>query len=201
MNMKTAIFSVATFLLLLSSCGNSQMDSTDLELVSENLEVANTNNHVKVDGYLIEIKEFQMDNPDFFKSTDGSAWNDKLNSTIDKIESMGTEEKKTQDFLDQQISKLEDSTPEQDKINASLTGFLTAINSNIKTDVETKVALEEIKLTLDVSNYKLDGSKMENTLALKSMKLSVSHAYLKASSLVKSMVSLGSPERNGVVVY
>lgn len=201
MIMKTAIFSVATFLLLLSSCGNSQMDSTDLELVSENLEVANTNNHDKVHGYLIEIKEFQMENPDFFKSTGGSAWNDKLNNTIDKIESMGTEEKKTQEFLDQQISKLEDSTPDLNKINASLTGFLTAINSTIKTDGETKVILDDIKSILDGSKYKLDGSKMQNTLALKSMKLSVSQAYLKASSLIKSMVSLGSPERNGVVVY
>ena len=200
MIMKTAILSVATFLLLLSSCGNSQMDSTDLELVSENLEAANTSNHDKLQGYLREIKDFQMDYTDFLKSSGGSAWNDKLNGTIDKIESMGTEEKKTQDFLDQQISKLEDSSPELDKINASLNGFLTAINSTIKTDGETKVALEEIKSILDCSKYKLDGSKMENTLALKSMKLSVSQAYLKASFLIKSMVSLGSPERNGVVV-
>ncbi len=201
MIMKTAIFSVATFLLLLSSCGNSQMDSTDLELVSENLEAANTRNHEKVRGYLFDIKMFQTENPKFFKSIGGSAWNDKLNSTIDKIESMGTEEKKTQDFLDQQISKLEDSTPDLNKINASLTGFLTAINSTIKTDGETKMTLDEIKSILDGSKYKLDGSKMENTLALKSMKLSVSNAYVMAAGLVKSMVSLSSPERNGVVVY
>jgi hypothetical protein len=63
------------------------------------------------------------------------------------------------------------------------------------------MTLDEIKSILDGSNYKLDGSKMENTLALKSMKLSVSHAYVMASSLVKSMVRLSSPETYGVVVY
>jgi hypothetical protein len=192
--MKSTLLYLTVFLLFLSSCGNYKNDSTDLKLVSENLEVMVTSNHEKVMSYLGEIKSFQLCHPDLLK-----AWNDKLNNTTAKIELMGVKEKKTQDFLDQQIAKLnDDSKPDLDKINSSLSEFLSSIVSNVERDDETSVALDEIKSILIGSKYNLDGTIMENTLALKSVKLNVAHAYARASNLVKSKVSLSDPEELGI---
>ena len=192
--MKSTLLYLTFSLLFLSSCGNYKNDSTDLKLVSENLEEMVTSNQEKVMRYLGEIKSFQLVYPNLSKT-----WNDKLNNTIAKIELMGVQEKKTQDFLDQHIARLnDDSKPNLDKINSSLSEFLSSIVSNVKRDYETSATLDEIKSILIGSKYKLNGSKMVNTVALTSMKLNVAHAYAMASNLVKSQVSLSDPEELGI---
>ncbi|MFY7669270.1 MAG: hypothetical protein ACOVQG_11020, partial [Crocinitomicaceae bacterium] len=68
--------------------------------------------------------------------------------------------------------------------------FLKSINSNIENNSETEGVLNKIKSDLDLSGYKLDGTTKEKSLALKSIKLSVSHAHYMSVFQLKSMISL-----------
>ncbi len=190
--LKSTIFILSAVLLILSSCNSSQKNSSDLVYVSKNIDGAIVKNKDKVSIALTDIKIFQIENPDL-----NQVWKEKLQNTVDKIVLMGNEEKKIQDFLDKEIVNLKDqSSPDLDKIKSFSSEFLKSISSVIKNDQETKFALVEIQSTLNFSNYKLNGTKIENTLALKSIKLSVSNAYLMAAFLVKSMVSLSAPSKS-----
>ena len=192
--LKSTIFILSAVLLILSSCNSSQKNSSDLVYVSKNIDGAIVKNKDRVSIALTDIRIFQIENPDL-----NHARKEKLQNTVDKIVLMGNEEKKIQDFLDKEIVNLKDqSSPDLDKIKSFSSEFLKSISSVIKNDQETKFALVEIQSTLNFSNYKLNGTKIENTLALKSIKLSVSNAYLMAAFLVKSMVSLSTPQSLGI---
>ena len=192
--LKSTIFILSAVLLILSSCNSSQKNSSDLVYVSKNIDGAIVKNKDRVSIALTDIRIFQIENPDL-----NQARKEKLQNTVDKIVLMGNEEKKIQDFLDKEIVNLKDqSSPDLDKIKSFSSEFLKSISSVIKNDQETKFALVEIQSTLNFSNYKLNGTKIENTLALKSIKLSVSNAYLMAAFLVKSMVSLSTPQSLGI---
>ena len=186
--LKSTIFILSAVLLILSSCNSSQKNSSDLVYVSKNIDGAIVKNENNVSIALTDIRVFQIENPDL-----NQAHKEKLQNTVDKIVLMGNEEKKIQDFLDKEIVNLKDqSSPDLDKIKSFSSEFLKSISSVIKNDQETKFALVEIQSTLNFSNYKLNGTKIENTLALKSIKLSVSNAYQMAAFLVKSMVRLST---------
>ena len=188
--LKSTIFILSAVLLILSSCNSSQKNSSDLVYVSKNIDGAIVKNKDRVSIALTDIRIFQIENPDL-----NQARKEKLQNTVDKIVLMGNEEKKIQDFLDKEIVNLKDqSSPDLDKIKSFSSEFLKSISSVIKNDQETKFALVEIQSTLNFSNYKLNGTKIENTLALKSIKLSVSNAYLMAAFLVKSMVRLSTSQ-------
>ena len=192
--LKSTIFILSAVLLILSSCNSSQKNSSDLVYVSKNIDGAIVKNKDRVSIALTDIRIFQIENPDL-----NQARKEKLQNTVDKIVLMGNEEKKIQDFLDKEIVNLKDqSSPDLDKIKSFSSEFLKSISSVIKNDQETKFALVEIQSTLNFSNYKLNGTKIEKTLALKSIKLSVSNAYLMAAFLVKSMVSLSTPQSLGI---
>ncbi|MCX6192356.1 MAG: hypothetical protein NT109_08755 [Flavobacteriia bacterium] len=192
--LKSTIFILSAVLLILSSCNSSQKNSSDLVYVSKNIDGAIVKNENNVSIALTDIRVFQIENPDL-----NQAHKEKLQNTVDKIVLMGNEEKKIQDFLDKEIVNLKDqSSPDLDKIKSFSSEFLKSISSVIKNDQETKFALVEIQSTLNFSNYKLNGTKIENTLALKSIKLSVSNAYQMAAFLVKSMVRLSTSQSLGI---
>ena len=195
--LKSTIFILSAVLLILSSCNSSQKNSSDLVYVSKNIDGAIVKNENNVSIALTDIRVFQIENPDL-----NQAHKEKLQNTVDKIVLMGNEEKKIQDFLDKEIVNLKDqSSPDLDKIKSFSSEFLKSISSVIKNDQETKFALVEIQSTLNFSNYKLNGTKIENTLALKSIKLSVSNAYQMAAFLVKSMVRLSTSQSLGIPQY
>jgi hypothetical protein len=171
--LKSTILILSAVLLILSSCNSSQKNSSDLVFVSKNIDGAIMKNKNNVSIALTDIRVFQIENPDL-----NQAHKEKLQNTVDK-----------------EIVNLKDqSSPDLDKIKSFSSEFLKSISSVIKNDQETKFVLVEIQSTLNFSNYKLNGTKIENTLALKSIKLSVSNAYMMAASLVKSMVRLSTQQ-------
>ena len=184
---KSVLFScfVATSLLF-SSCNNAGEQSSDLELVSKNIDVATQRNQEASAMLTTEIQAFLVENTDIIPER-----KDKLQKTLDKISTLEKEEKKVIDLIDTRISEIEKSTPnEMDEIMKSASDFLKSINSNIENNNETEGVLNNIKSDLDLSGYKLDGTTKEKSLALKSIKLSVSHAHYMSVFQLKSMISL-----------
>jgi hypothetical protein len=166
--------------LLFSSCNNSGGQSSDLELVSKNIDVAIQTNQEASAKLSFEIKAYLLENTDISVEK-----KDKFQKTLDKISALEKEEKTVIDIIDAQKENIE-----LDKIISSSEDFLKSINSNIEENQESEGVLNNIKSELDFSKYKLDGSESEKSLGLNSIKLSVSHAYFLSINHLRSLISL-----------
>jgi hypothetical protein len=175
-------------LLLISSCSKSVEESSDLELISKNLDLATQMNHDVSNMATFDIKSFLVENTNITVER-----KDKLQKLIDKIALIEKGEKKSIELIDKQISEVKNNPSlKMDDINTSITDFLKVINQNIENNTESEGVLTNIKSVLNAANYKLDGSELNKILSLKSIKLSVSNAYYLSISYLKSTVSLRS---------
>jgi hypothetical protein len=191
---KSILFSsLVASALIFSSCNNTEQ-SSDLELVSKNLDAAFAHNQSGSSEISAEINNFFMiHNTELINER-----KEKIQSTLDKISELEKQEKKALDIVDKQIVNNEkDMAMEIDQLNTSANDFLKVINSKIEKNLGTEVALNEITSTLDLSTYKLNGTKKENTLALKSIKLAISNAYFRSVHELRMMISLTSPADSG----
>lgn len=189
---KSVLFSCFVAIsLLFSSCNNAGEQSSDLELVSKNLDVAFEHNRSGSMEISSQIKEFFVNYSEELEPRG----KEKYQNILNKIAELDKEEKKALDVSDSQISNNDKNSPlELEKLKSSAEDFLKAINSNIEINSETEMILNDIKSLLDFSSYKLSGNKIENSLALKSMKLSISAAHFESVRLLRSMVTLKDPK-------
>jgi hypothetical protein len=173
-------------MLIFASCNNSTTESTDLELVSKNLENAFQRNQESAVMISTDIKLYMVENTTLIAEK-----KEKLTNTLEKISSLEKEEQKLLKSIENQVANNnQDIKIELDKVIASSSEFYASVLSNIKETGESKDILNQIKSDLDFTKYKLEGTKMEKTLGLNSIKLSVSHAYYLSVFHLRNLISL-----------
>jgi hypothetical protein len=182
------IFLVAS-VLIVSSCNNTNQ-SSDLDLVSKNLDAAIAHNQSEAIYMISSLKEFLVR----YETEIIQERKDKIQSTLNNILLLEKEEKKSFEIVQYQILNNEKNLAlEMEKVASSVNQFLESINLIIVKNPNTEFALKEIKSILDISSYKLNGTKTENSLALKSIKLAISNAYFKSVEELRMSLSTTPP--------
>ena len=189
----SSLFTVSIILMLLifTSCNDSEQ-STDLQLISNNLDAATQSNNDAAGKIRGDMMMFLVVEENSLTKERIS----KLQNTIDKTSKIMAEASKILDLLGNQIKNIEIDTPvNKDKINSAAKIYFNTIYSNIGDNIETKETLKLVKSELDFSHYKFDGTKTEKLLALKSIQLSVSNSNRISVLYLRSTRSLESPSR------